>query len=72
MKKIFLSIPLFLLTGLITGCTSTTSLEPGAENVKLISGTSPKDCQLRGNVNVSKTDIYVHRINLFKSSSSIS
>jgi hypothetical protein len=59
MNKIFsISTAIFLLTGLLTSCASTVQLEPGAENVKVMTGAIPKSCQLRGNVGVSQTDIY--------------
>lgn len=58
MKKRFLSMSVILLAGLMTGCASTVQPEPGAENVKVMTGAVPKSCQFRGNVGVGQTEIY--------------
>lgn len=58
MKKQFSTLPIILLTGLITGCASTLQLEPQAQNVKVMKGAVPKGCQFRGNVGISEKDIY--------------
>lgn len=56
-RKIFNVISASVLMSL-TGCTSISILNSGAEHVKIVAGGIPKNCNLRGKVSINETEIY--------------
>jgi pyruvate/2-oxoglutarate dehydrogenase complex dihydrolipoamide dehydrogenase (E3) component len=60
MKKLTgLKVVTFFAATFLVSCASTGTLNPGAANINVVANqNAPKGCQLRGQVSVSKTDIY--------------
>lgn len=42
----------------LAGCTSISTLNSGAEHIKIVTGGIPKNCNLRGKVSINETEIY--------------